>query len=210
MLALSAAALVGRRHVVVGRLEWLFFGALAALTAWTAASTAWSGDQVTPFLEAERLLLYLAVVVAVLVSVDRAQVPSLLGGVVAGVTLVSAYGLERYLTSVPVLNRVEGYLLFKPLGYANGFGIYAAIAMVLAIGLALAYPRLPVLVCAAVALGVLGTTLYYTSSRAALVAMCAGVVTIIGLRRPRLGLALAGLGVVAIAVALVVSPATSG
>src|SRR5205809_7969290 len=42
LLALALAALVGRRQVALGRIERVFIGLVAALTAWTAASTIWS------------------------------------------------------------------------------------------------------------------------------------------------------------------------
>src|ERR671933_1261240 len=137
LLAFALAALVGRREIALGRIERAFFGLVAALTAWTAASTIWSDTSGTSILEGERDVVYLSAVAAVLVCVRRESVPVLLGGVLAGITVVAGYGLFTYVIFDHPLNPIEGNLLFEPLGYANGLGIYAAIGTLLAIGLAL-------------------------------------------------------------------------
>src|ERR671928_68894 len=150
LLALALAALVGRRRIALGVLERWFLGLVAALTAWTAASTIWSDTPGTSILEGERDVVYLAAVAAVLLCVRRESVPVLLGGVLAGITVVAGYGLFTYVVFDHPLNPIEGKLLFEPLGYANGLGIYAAIGTLLAVGLALSLrPRLLRLACLA-------------------------------------------------------------
>src|ERR671933_1222040 len=156
LLAFALAALVGRREIALGRIERAFLGLVDALTAWTAASTIWSDTSGTSILEAERDIVYLSVVAAVLLCVRRESVPVLLGGVLAGITAVAGYGLFTYVVFDHPLNPIEGNLLFEPLGYANGLGIYAAIGILLAVGLALTL-RPPLLRLACLApLAVLG------------------------------------------------------
>src|SRR5256714_893745 len=147
LLAFALAALVGRRRIALGRIERAFLGLVAALTAWTAASTIWSDTSGTSILEGERDVVYLSAVAAVLLCVRRESVPVLLGGALAGITVVAGYGLFTYVVFDHPLNPIEGKLLFEPLGYANGLGIYAAIGTLLAVGLALALrpPLTPVL-----------------------------------------------------------------
>jgi hypothetical protein len=65
----------------------------------------------------------------VLVLAKRASVAHLLGGALAGITVVAAYGLEIYLFESPALDPFEGSLLYQPLGYANALGIFVAIGM---------------------------------------------------------------------------------
>ena len=140
-----------------------------------------------------------------LLCVERGAVPRVLGGLLAGITAVSAYGLVEYALPGRPLNPIQGNLLFEPLGYANAFGIFAAIGIVVAIGLATALPR-PWRWPALATLAVLVPALYLTSSRGAWLALVVGLAVLMCLRRPswRLvgvvsGAALAALVVVALA-----------
>src|SRR5918994_96855 len=143
LCAVAAAALLGRRRIAIGRLETATVAALAAYAAWIALSGAWSGEVSASFLQAERSAAYVAVVLAALLVVERASVPHLLGGMVAGITLVSGIGLVDWVVARPPLDPFEGDLLHRPLGYANALGIYAAIGALLAVGLALRAERWP-------------------------------------------------------------------
>src|SRR5919206_3868530 len=183
LLAFALAALVGRRRIAVGRGEWAFLGLVAALTAWTAASTIWSDTSGTSILEGERDVVYLSAVAAVLLCVRRESVPVLLGGALGAITVVAGYGLFTYVVFDHPLNPIEGKLLFEPLGYATGLGIYAAIGILLSVGLALAL-RPPLLRLACLApLAVLGPSLYLTGSRAAELSLAAGLVVLVRFSR---------------------------
>src|SRR5947209_13489282 len=150
LLAFVLAALVGRRKIALGRIERWFLGLVAALTAWTAASTIWSDTSGTSILEGERDVVYLAAVAALLLGLERESLPVLLGGALGGITAVAGYGLGTYVLFDHPLNPIAGKLLFEPLGYANGLGLYAAIGILRAVGLALAVrPPLPRLACLA-------------------------------------------------------------
>jgi O-Antigen ligase len=206
LLAFALAALVGRREVALGRIERWFLGLVAALTAWTAASTIWSDTSGTSILEGERDIVYLSAVAAVLLCVRRESVPVLLGGALAGITVVAGYGLFTYVIFDHPLNPIEGKLLFEPLGYANGLGIYAAIGTLLAAGLALALrPPLLRLACLAPA-AILMPSLYLTDSRAAELSLAAGLVVLVRFsRRLSRAVTVAFAAAAAAAVALVVA-----
>src|SRR5919197_1169943 len=190
LLALALAALVGRRRIALGLLERWFLVLVAAVTAWTAASTIWSDTPATSVLEAERDVVYLGAVAAVLLALERESLPVLLGGALGGITAVAGYGLGTYVLYDHPLNPIEGKLLFEPLGYANGLGIYAAIGILLAVGLALTL-RPPLLRLACLApVAVLAPALYLTESRAAELSLAVGLVVLVRFSR-RLSRALA-------------------
>src|SRR5438874_4134666 len=183
LLALTLAALVGRRRVALGRIERVFLGLVAALTAWTAASTIWSDTSGTSILEGERDVVYLSAVAAVLLCLRRESLPGLLGGVLAGITAVAGYGLFTYVIFDQPLNPIQGELLFEPLGYANGLGIYAAIGVLLSVGLALALRPLLVRLACLAPLAILVPALYLTDSRAAELSLAAGLVVLVRFSR---------------------------
>src|ERR671931_1720505 len=203
LLAFALAALVGRRRIELGRGERVFLGLVAALTAWTAASTIWSDTSGTSILEGERDIVYLSAVAAVLLCLRRESLPVLLGGALAGITVVAGYGLFTYVVFDHPLNPIEGKLLFEPLGYANGLGIYAAIGVLLAVGLALALRPLPLRLACLAPLGILVPSLYLTDSRAAELSLAAGLVVLVRFSR-RLSRVLTGAFAAAAAAAVAV------
>jgi O-antigen ligase/polysaccharide polymerase Wzy-like membrane protein len=207
--ALAGAALLARRRIVLARRDWAFLALLAAVTVWTGLSARWSDQSETSLLEAERTSLYLLAVLAILVAVERRSIGQLLGGVVVGATAVSAYGLGKFVIGGHPLNPIQGNLLFEPIGYANGLGIYAAVAIVVSVGLALAAPRRRVAAVALVPLAVLAPTLYLTSSRGADMAVAAGLVTIAAMSRRISRAAKAVLGAAALAAIVAVVAVSS-
>jgi O-antigen ligase len=214
LLAFALAALVGRRRIALGRLEWSFLAFLAALTVWTTASMLWSDNSKTSLLEGERVLVYLAGVAALLLSVERKSLLVLLGGGLGGVTAVAGYGLGTYVIFGHEVNPIEGKLLFEPLGYANGLGIYAAIGIVLAVGLALSVPYRTVHVGCLATLVVLVPALYLTDSRAAWLSVAIGLVVLVrfGRRipRPLVGALALGAGAAVTVVAVAVASSEHG
>ncbi len=174
LLALAAAALLARERIELGRPELAMLAALAALAAWTAASAWWSIHPSLSTLEAERTLFYVAGLSAFLLGVDRTSLPQVVAAAVAGVTAVSAVGLgERYLTP-QAYNPIEGPLLIQPIGYANALGMYVALGILLATGLALKAHRQVGRLAALASLVVLVPTLALTSSRGAWIALALG------------------------------------
>jgi O-antigen ligase len=184
LLAVSAAALVARDRIAVSRREWVVVGALAALAAWTATSFFWSSLPSDSLLEAERTLLYVVALLAVLLGVTRASLPALLIGALAGATTVSAYALGFYVfLSPPTPDVFQGWHLFEPFGYANAVGLYAALGILLSIGLALWARSWAGRAATLSPLLVFVPTLYYTSSRGAWVALPVGLLATLYLGR---------------------------
>src|ERR671931_2660258 len=183
LLALALAALVGRRRIALGLLERWFL-----------------------VLEAARDVVYLAAVAAVLLALERESLPVLLGGALGGITAVAGYGLGTYVLYDHPRTPIGGKLLFEPLGYANGLGIYAAIGIPLAVGLALAL-RPPLLRLACLApVAILAPSLYLTDSRAAELSLAVGLVVLVRFsRRLSRELTVAFALVAAAAVAVVVA-----
>jgi len=175
LAALAAAALLSRDRIRISRLEWGVLASVAALAAWTALSAAWSTRPTASLLQGERVVLYAVAILVVLLVVERAVVPHLLAGIVAGISAVCAYGLLEFVFRRPALDPFEGRLLHRPLGYANALGIFAAIGILVALGLALSARRSSVRVVTLSPLVVLGPTLYFTSSRGAWLALGVGV-----------------------------------
>ena len=204
--AFAIAALVGKREIRLSRLELAFIGGLAGLTVWTELSQVWSDTPGTSALEGERDVVYLAGIVLTLLIVERDTLRGLLGGALAGVSGACAAGLISYVFVGHALNPIEGNLLFEPLGYANGQGIYAAIGILLAIGLAFELESRGLRLACALTLVVLVPTLYFTHSRAAELGLALGLVTLLrfGHRVPR-WVAIAGMAAAVGAVALVVT-----
>jgi O-antigen ligase len=202
LCAIAAAVVLLRERIAIGRLEWTMLGALTALACWTALSSVWSSNAAVSRLQAERVLPYLAAILAVLVVVEQPAVPHLLAGAVGGITIGSGYGLVRYVFWPPPLDPFEGNLLYEPFGYANALGIYAAVGILIALGLALWSRRVVFLL----PLGVLAPTLYYTAARGAWLALGVGLMWLIwfGTRiSARTAALLAVPGIAAAALALV-------
>jgi O-antigen ligase len=199
-VALAAGAARRPSNLALG-----FLGLLAALTAWTFGSVAWSDDVSQSVLDGERLLVYLAAVAALLV-LERRQVEGLLWGLLAAITLVCAWAL-----CLRVFGGAGSYdiavspgstrRLAAPLGYSNGLGVFAAIGVLLAGGLSVRLRS----VTAAAPLLVLVPTLYFTYSRGAWLALAAGAVAAIALVRPRVPKAVAVAGAVVIVAGLTVA-----
>jgi O-Antigen ligase len=168
--------------------------AIAALTVLAWCSTLWGSDT-RALLDAQRTLLYAAVVVAALLVIRRAAVPQLLGGVLAGIFVVAGYSLLERLAPdrFGEFDPVAGYRLAGTIGYWNGLGIFAAIEILLALGFAARGRSLAVRGLAAASLVVLAPTLYFTFSRGASIALAIGILTAIALDPRRLQLIAAGL-----------------
>jgi O-antigen ligase len=205
--ALAGAALVARRQISFSRLEWTFLGGLAALTLWTAVSASWSGRAAISFLEAERTLVYVVGVGALFLVVSRRAIYPLLVGAATGITAVTVYGLVDYLHAGRPLMPIMGRLLFEPIGYANGFGIFAAIGFAIVAVLGVTTRSWWVRAAAAAAAGVLATAIYYTESRGSMLALAGGLA--IAFVFSRAGLRTRGAVLALVAAAIVVTSAVA-
>jgi hypothetical protein len=212
LLAWAATlALSLRRGVWVGPLELAALGGLALLTVWTALSIAWSADAPGSVLALQRMLVYLTGLLAVVVAVRRRSLPSLLGGLLAGIAVVCAFGLGTRLfpgqgaaTDVILQNR-----LADPIGYWNALGLFAAMGALLALGFVAHGAARLGRVAAAAVLPVLMTTLYFTYSRGAWIALAIGLVAAIAVDPRRLRLVTALLLLAPLSAAAVLASARS-
>ena len=82
-----------RQDVEATTAEIVTVSAFGLLTVWMLLSSAWSGDTTSAVLEAERALVYVAGLVALLLVSRRGAIGSLLVGVLVAVTVACAYGL---------------------------------------------------------------------------------------------------------------------
>jgi O-antigen ligase len=176
--ALTALALLLREEVVVGPLESVSLASLAALAAWMLASDLWGISGTEAAREAERTLVYLAGLGALLGFVERASVRALLAGVLGGTVALATYGLGDRVLGPPGLEPFEGSLLVEPLGYANALGILTALGLVIGLGVLLSERRWRVVALTIAAAGVLAVALALTSSRGAWFSLACGLVVL--------------------------------
>lgn len=205
----AVLALLVRRQLSLGGLEYAWISALVALGGWTALSSLWSSSVPQTMLETERTSLYVLGVAAVLLVVTRMRVPTLLGGVTAGIALVCAYALATRLFPERLGNVDDLALnrLARPIGYWNALGLLAVMGALLASGFA-ARARTSVGRAAAAAAPVLFLpTLYFTFGRGAVVALAAALLAMLAFDARRLQL-VTTLLVIAPAPAIVVAVAS--
>ena len=127
LLWIAAIALLVRTDVRLRALEVAALAGFAGLTGWTLLSAAWSIEPSQSVLEAQRLLVYVAALLALLFVAGRASTGALLAGVIAGITLVCAYALATRLfpERLGIFDPSAGNRLSAPVGYWNGLGIFA-------------------------------------------------------------------------------------
>jgi O-antigen ligase len=169
LLLAAALGLAYRNRVELSRIGLAYLGGLTALLLWIALSTAWSASQPRTVDEVERTIIYVAAAAALLVLVSSETYPYLLGGVLGAIVGIASYALVE---GAPA----GGQPLSGSLGYWNALGILAAIGIVLALGLASLRLPLWARLAALASVPVLGTTLYLTHSRGAVVALGAALV----------------------------------
>jgi O-antigen ligase len=132
----AAVALVASSSPGLLRTQWPWAAAAVGLLVWTALSATWSSRTSQSILEARRSLLYAAVVLALVLLARQGATRVLVLATCGGTAGLVTYALVRYLLSTRHYDTFEGYSLNQPLGYANAVGILAAIATLLALGVA--------------------------------------------------------------------------
>ena len=126
LLVLLATILLSE-SVEIGRSGIVLVGALAAFGAWQLLSLLWSSSPSMPVSESERTLLYLAAAAMLILCLTASTVPALLGGIAAGVTVVSVYALGTRLAPGAIGGAYDpssGYQLAKPIGYGTRWGFW--------------------------------------------------------------------------------------
>jgi tetratricopeptide (TPR) repeat protein len=189
----AAWILLGRAELRAGVLGAVFLGGLAALSAWTWLALLWTDNSVHTVLEGLRMLAYLGAAAALLLVVRRETTPALLRGMLAAIALVSTYGLATRLfpDRLGTYDPISTYRLSEPLGYWNGFGIFAVMGAVLALGLLARDRSLAVRCLAGAAFTILLTSVYFTFSRGAVISLAIALLAAFALDPRRLQLAAA-------------------
>jgi hypothetical protein len=184
-LAAWAAALCLVLEEGSGRLRrdgwWIL--AAGALLLWALASRLWSAEPAQSLLEARRMIVYAAVVLALVVLARRHAARLLLAGTHAGIAVLVLYALARYLLESRTYLSFEGYLLSEPLGYANALGILAAMGVLLSIGAAADCASRRARAAAGAMVPLLALALVLTGSRASWLALAIGLSATTALHR---------------------------
>jgi O-antigen ligase len=159
-----------------GRIDVLFLSLLGALTCWIGLSIAWSVVPAQSVLELERTIVPLAGVTAVLVLARREHVQRLFCLLLGSIATVSTYSLATRLfpDRLGSFDAIAGYRLSDPLGYWNTLGVFAAMGILLAVGVVADAKSRWARAAASAALVVLTVTLYFTYSRGAWLALALG------------------------------------
>jgi tetratricopeptide (TPR) repeat protein len=175
-LLAALAALSFLDTIELERSDAGFLALLGALVLWTGLSALWSDSVPRSISEAERDLVYLSAVAALLLLTARRNVHALVGGLVAATTAICGVGLgTRLFPDQYGLDVGSYYRLARPLGYWNGMGLLASMGLLLAFG-ATASARSPRARAAASGVTpILGATLYFTFSRGSWVALLVGL-----------------------------------
>jgi O-antigen ligase len=127
-------------------------------------------------LEIERDLLYVAAVVALALVVRRGSEHQLVAGIAVGTAAVVVGALGYYLLARNEVDVTQGYLFFRPVGYANALGGLIAMGIPLLLGLSIADGRRGIQAAAAALAVVLLVALYLTQNRSGWLALAAALV----------------------------------
>ncbi len=209
--SLATIRLILVPRVGLGRLDWALILLLASFTGWLALSGLWSPALTPTLTEVVRSIAYLGAVLLALLLVRRGTVAVLLGSLLAGVTAVSGYALLTRLLPdrLGSWTPVSGYRLADPIGYWNGLGVYAAMGTLLAVGLVARSHSRVVRALAGAAPPILVTTMLFTFSRGAWLALGVGLVVAFAVDPRRLQLAAAALALAPWSAALLIVAAGS-
>jgi hypothetical protein len=199
-LALAGAVvtwLVVSGRTDAGHYDVAFLFALLALTVWVGLSIAWSVDPAQSVLELERGLVLLTGCAAFLALARKRGLGALVPALLAGIAGICAYSLWTRLAPTAGAFRpddaVARYRLFEPVGYWNGLGLFAALGILLALGLVTGpTARIELRALASAALVVLPVTLFFTFSRGAWLALGFGALVTVATSPHRLRLAAEG------------------
>jgi O-Antigen ligase/Tetratricopeptide repeat len=166
---------------VPGRLRIAFAVLMGVLAVWISFSSLWSISSSASLRESERVLVYLALALAVAFVLRRGDATGVLAGVVLAVTIVCSYALATRLFPDRIGTRddaIISYRLAEPLGYWNSLGLLATVGVLVAIGYVAHARGTTSSLAAAAAIPLLLTTLYFTFSRGAWAALVIGYVAI--------------------------------
>jgi len=172
-----------------GRLVGVVVAALGLYAGWCLLSLTWSHAPGRAFVESDRALFYVLVLVLFgSIGRDRGRIGWVVRGLVAAIAGICVCALiTRTLPHVwPITPNIVNNRLSFPITYWNSLGLLAALGSVLALHLTSSLREPPwVRVIAAVTIPLMATTLLFTYSRGAIAAGLIGVVLYLLLGRPR-------------------------
>jgi O-antigen ligase len=180
------------RATVPGRLRVALAVSMGALAAWIALSSLWSISSSASAREVERTLVYVALALAVALVLRRGDTTAVIAGGGIGASLVSGYALATRL--IPDRfdtydDPIVSYRLAEPLGYWNALGLLATIGLLVLLGFVAHAHRRAVVGTGGFLVPLLATTLYFTFSRGAWIALGVGLLAMVALDPRRLRLA---------------------
>jgi hypothetical protein len=194
-LTVIAGVLVLGDAVRPSALALAALGGLAGLGVWTWLALLWSDDPAATVLEGQRMLLYVAVLAALVLLVRRSNAPVVLAATLVAIFLASGYGLLTRLfpERLGVYDAVAAHRLEEPLTYWNALGVFAGMGALLALGFTARGRSLAGRVLAGATLPLFFSTIYFTFSRGAWVAIAIGLAVAVAADPRRLQLLLAAL-----------------
>ncbi len=187
----TTVLLILDRVAVPGRLRIAFASLAGALAVWIGLSAFWSISTPASVRELERMLVYVAVALAVALTLRRGDARAVFAGALVGSAAICSYGLatrlfpDRFGFDDDPFN---AYRLADPLGYWNSFGLLAAIGALLALGVVAHGRRAWAALAAGASLPLLAAALYFTFSRGSWVALAFGALAAVALDPRRLRL----------------------
>ncbi len=183
---LAVAALLGA-YPRLGRLELGTLVAMAALAGWIALSPVWSVDPHASRLELQRALVYVGGLWLALVVAAPRRAERVVHGLLLALALVVAGSLAQWTLAGGGTLEVpgQGILLVGPLGYANALGILAALAALLALGVAAHAAAGRACAAAAAVVPVCHAVVLLAASRGAWIALAGGLLFALALERSR-------------------------
>jgi O-Antigen ligase len=184
----AVTALIVRGEVRASPASLWFLAALGTLLLWSLVSLRWSVDTTTGVQDVQRDLVYVMAALAAVALAGPATRRMLAMAVTAGLTVTALYGLVSWLLPDRLGLATDAHepgRLYVPIGYWNGDGLVAAMALVLLGGcLTTRGSRVRGAVCAA-ALPAVSAALFLTLSRGAIAAVAVGLaVSVIAAARP--------------------------
>ncbi len=183
----AGVAIVLAERVELSRVELAFLGLVAAFVGWIALSIVWSVGVSATVDELERAMVFALGALAFLLVARPGRTVALLAGILGGFTGICIYSLAGRLFPTELQADPDaGYRLFAPIGYWNGLGLLAAIAILLAVGFAVEARHVAARAAAAAPLPILAATAYFTFSRGAWVALAVGGLAAIAIHPGRL------------------------
>lgn len=161
----------------LSRLAAVTFAGFAGLATWTAISLAWATDDETAFLEFDRVLLYLGIVVLTALVGTCDKLPRWADGLAVAITAIAVLALvsrlfPSWLSVTPLSRYLPGTetRLSYPLNYWNGLAVLIALGIPFLLRVAVASKHVLVSGAAVAPIPAFAAVIYLASSRGGAVA----------------------------------------